>query len=108
MSICLSFLLSFIRRAFQRKFITKETDKRKANIRCNYCLRQCCFFFLSLIDDDPDNTVSIMLDGIESRLHIITIDIDLVCDQSHFCQYHVVFNHCFFHQILLDENHSHG
>jgi hypothetical protein len=32
-----------------------------------------------LIDDDPDNTVSIMLDGIESRLHIINIDIDYVC-----------------------------
>lgn len=30
------------------------------------------------LDDDPDNTVSIMLDGIEARLHIITIDIDLV------------------------------
>ncbi len=34
--------------------------------------------FLS-IDDDPDNTVSIMLDGVESRLHIINIDIDYVC-----------------------------
>ncbi len=31
-----------------------------------------------LIDDDPDNTVSIMLDGVESRLHIINIDIDYV------------------------------
>ena len=30
-------------------------------------------------DDDPDNTVPIMLDGIESRLHITTIDIDQVC-----------------------------
>ncbi|CAF1632811.1 unnamed protein product, partial [Adineta ricciae] len=28
--------------------------------------------------DDPDNTVPIMLDGIESRLHITTIDIDQV------------------------------
>ncbi|CAF2943940.1 unnamed protein product [Rotaria sp. Silwood2] len=27
-------------------------------------------------EDDPDNTVSIMLDGIESRLHILTMDID--------------------------------
>jgi hypothetical protein len=36
------------------------------------------FFF---VDDDPDNTVSIMLDGIESRLHVINIDIDLVRDQ---------------------------
>ncbi len=35
--------------------------------------------FLFLIDDDPDNTVSIMLDGVESRLHIINIDIDHVC-----------------------------
>jgi len=34
--------------------------------------------YSSSIDDDPDNTVSIMLDGIESRLHIITIDIDLM------------------------------
>lgn len=30
------------------------------------------------IEEDPDNTVSIMLDGIESRLHVINIDIDLV------------------------------
>jgi len=35
--------------------------------------------FEFLIDDDPDNTVPIMLDGVESRLHIITIDTDQVC-----------------------------
>jgi hypothetical protein len=34
------------------------------------------YFF---VEDDPDNTVSIMLDGIESRLHIINVDVDLVC-----------------------------
>jgi len=34
--------------------------------------------YSSSLDDDPDNTVSIMLDGIESRLHIINIDVDLV------------------------------
>ena len=34
--------------------------------------------FVFRLDDDPDNTVSIMLDGIESRLHIINIDVDLV------------------------------
>lgn len=39
------------------------------------------FFLLAIsisIEEDPDNTVSIMLDGIESRLHVINIDIDLV------------------------------
>ncbi|UJR09356.1 hypothetical protein I4U23_013600 [Adineta vaga] len=30
------------------------------------------------VEDDPDNTVSIMLDGIESRLHVINIDVDLI------------------------------
>lgn len=40
--------------------------------------RKLMFFCLILIDEDPDNTVSIMLDGVESRLHIITIDIDQV------------------------------
>ncbi|CAF1087753.1 unnamed protein product [Rotaria magnacalcarata] len=30
----------------------------------------------SSVEDDPDNTVSIMLDGVESRLHIINMDID--------------------------------
>ncbi|CAF0780110.1 unnamed protein product [Rotaria sordida] len=34
--------------------------------------------YSSSIEDDPDNTVSIMLDGIESRLHILTMDIDHV------------------------------
>ncbi|CAF0808778.1 unnamed protein product [Adineta ricciae] len=34
--------------------------------------------YSSSLDDDPDNTVPIMLDGIESRLHITTIDIDQV------------------------------
>ncbi|CAF1451583.1 unnamed protein product [Adineta steineri] len=33
--------------------------------------------YSSSVEDDPDNTVSIMLDGIESRLHIINIDVDL-------------------------------
>ncbi|CAM4982271.1 unnamed protein product [Rotaria socialis] len=32
--------------------------------------------YSSSIEDDPDNTVSIMLDGVESRLHIINIDVD--------------------------------
>ncbi|CAF0912610.1 unnamed protein product [Rotaria sp. Silwood1] len=32
--------------------------------------------YSSSVEDDPDNTVSIMLDGIESRLHILTMDID--------------------------------
>lgn len=35
--------------------------------------------FPLFVEDDPDNTVSIMLDGIESRLHMINIDVDLVC-----------------------------
>ncbi|CAF3083537.1 unnamed protein product [Rotaria socialis] len=32
--------------------------------------------YSSSVEDDPDNTVSIMLDGVESRLHIINMDID--------------------------------
>lgn len=32
--------------------------------------------YSSSVDDDPDNTVSIMLDGVESRLHIMNIDTD--------------------------------
>ncbi|CAF0991745.1 unnamed protein product [Adineta steineri] len=34
--------------------------------------------YSSSLDDDPDNTVPIMLDGIESRLHIITIDVEQI------------------------------
>ena len=52
-----------------------EADVRECS---EYPLLTFCFSFLRVADDDPDNTVSIMLDGIESRLHIITIDIDLV------------------------------
>ena len=41
-------------------------------------------FLFHSTEDDPDNTVSIMLDGIESRLHIINIDVDLVGHRMQF------------------------
>jgi hypothetical protein len=49
--------------------VQQETDLDIANISIR---------LIEFLDDDPNNTVSIMLDGIESRLHIITIDVDLV------------------------------